>query len=328
MSASHAIGRRGLMATTLVPAALLPWPALAAYPDKPIRLVIGYAPGGMAGMLGPLLTERLTSILGQPVVLDFRPGANGMLGAENVAQGRPDGYSLLMAVNSLFAINPLLNPSSRFRPAESLTPIGMVMTSANLLFVNGRSGIRDVAGLIEEARANPGKLSYGSSGIGSSLHLSGELFKQMAGVDIAHVPYRGAGPALTDLVAGNVSFMFADTSAMSYVDSGALRAIAVTSAGRMPLVPQIPTVSESGLPGFAVDTWYSLAVANGTPAEIRQQLNAALRTILQDPELRRRIEGTGSVIATDPSPDYVWRRIREDSAKWRRVVEVAGLRVE
>lgn len=328
MPAPHALGRRSLLTASLLPMALPLGPALAAYPDKPVRLVIGYAPGGMAGMLGPLLTERLTPILGQPVVLDFRPGANGMLGAENVAQGRPDGYSLLMAVNSLFAINPLLNPDSRFRPAESLTPIGMVMTSANLLFVNGRSEIRDVAGLIAEARAHPGRLSYGSSGIGSSLHLSGELFKQMAGVDIAHVPYRGAGPALTDLVAGNVSFVFADTSAMSYVDSGALRAIAVTSAERMPLVPQIPTVSESGLPGFAVDTWYSLAVANGTPADILERLNAALRAILQDPELRRRIEQTGSVIAADPSPDYVQRRIREDSAKWRRVVETAGLRAE
>jgi tripartite-type tricarboxylate transporter receptor subunit TctC len=301
---------------------------LAAYPEKPVRLVIPYAPGGMGGLLGTLLSDRLGPVLGQPVVLDFKTGAGGIIGAESVAQARPDGYSVVMAVNSLFAVTPLLNPGLRFRPAEALMPVGMVMTSANLLLVNGRSEIRSVEDLIRTAKARPGRLTFGSSGIGSTIHLSGELLRQAAGVDIVHTPYRGMGPAMTDLVAGNISFMFADTSALSYLERGELRALAVTSAERLPLLPELPTVAEAGLPGFEVDTWYSLAVATGTPPDIVARLNAGLRTILADSELRRRIQGTGSIVATDLSPEFVTRRIHEDSVKWKRVVDAAGLRFD
>ena len=224
-------------------------PAVAAYPEKPIILIVPYSPGGMGTSFGNMVSAALTGSLGQNVLVDYRPGANGSLGAARVAKAAPDGYTLLMAVNSTMAINPNLYPKLPYDPLKDFAAVAMVYTNSNLLYVNAASPIRSVGDLIAAARANPGKLSFGSAGNGASSHLSGEMLKQLAKVDVVHVAYKGNNPALVDLMGGQVDFVFSDTSALPYVASGKLRALAVTGPKRL-AAADIPTMEEAGIEGL------------------------------------------------------------------------------
>jgi len=303
-------------------------PAAAAYPEKPITLVVPYAPGGLGTTFGNFVSEGLTPLLGQRVIVDFKPGANGGLGAAWVAKAPPDGYTLLMATNSTMAINPNLYQKQTYDPIKDFTSVGMVYTSANILVVNASSNIRSVKDLIAAARAQPGKLTFGSSGNGGTPHLSGEMFNQMAKVQMTHVPYKGAGPAMVDIMGGQIDMIFGDTSSLPHIAAGRLRGLAVTSATRLSVTPDLPTLQEEGLPGMVVTTWYSLMAPAGTPPEVAERVGRELAKLLQMPAARTRLKEIGVEPATDTSPQYLDRTLREDLAKWRKVISETGIKME
>ncbi|MDA7418996.1 tripartite tricarboxylate transporter substrate binding protein [Xenophilus arseniciresistens] len=304
------------------------WPALAAYPDKPIVLVVPYPPGGMGTTFGNIVSEALSPGLGQRIVVDYKPGANGALGAGQVAKAHPDGYTLLMAVNSTMAINPHLYSKLAFDPLRDFSPVSMIFTNANVLVVNAASPVRSVKALIAHARANPGKVNYGSAGNGSTPHLSGEMFRQLTGSPVVHVPYRGSGPAIVDLLAGQLDFLFVDTSVLPQVRAGKLRALAVTGPKRLGAAPELPTMEEEGVKGFVVDTWYSICAPAGTPPEAVRRLNEEIAKMLADPAVRRRMRDIGVDPAEDTSAAYLQRTIQADSARWKKFIQSTDIRLD
>jgi len=304
------------------------WPAFAAYPDKPITLIVPYAPGGMGSTFGNIVSEALSPGLGERIVVDYKPGANGALGAGYVAKAAPDGYTLLMAVNSTMAINPHLYSKLPFDPLKDFAPVSMIFTNANVLVVNASSPVRSVKDLVAYAKANPGKANYGSAGNGSTPHLSGEMFRQLTGAPVVHVPYRGSGPAIVDLLAGQLDFLFVDTSVLPQVRAGKLRALAVTGKKRLGVAPELPTMEEEGVKGFLVDTWYSLCAPAGTPPEAVKRLNAEVAKMLADPAVRQRMRDVGVDPAEDTSAAYLQSTIRADSARWKKFIQAAGIRLD
>ncbi|MGQ2995052.1 MULTISPECIES: Bug family tripartite tricarboxylate transporter substrate binding protein [unclassified Variovorax] len=302
--------------------------ACAAYPDKPITLVVPYSPGGMGSTFGNLMSEALSPALGQRVVVDYRPGANGGLGAALVAKAPADGYTLLMAVNSTMAINPAIYPKLQYDPIKDFSPVAMVYTSANVLMVNAKSPYRSVADLVSYAKANPGKLNYGSSGNGATPHLSGEMFRRMAGISINHVPYKGIGPAIVDLIGGQIELVFSDTSAMTQVTGGNLRALAVTGPSRLGMAPNLPTMQEQGFPGFSIRSWYSIAAPAGTPKAVVERLNAEIAKVVRSPEMRQRMKDIGVDPAEDTSVHYLDATTRADLAMWKKFVTEADIKLD
>jgi tripartite-type tricarboxylate transporter receptor subunit TctC len=313
---------------SLVLAAISTSNALAAWPDKPITLVVPYPPGGMGTTFGNLVSDYLTPALGQRVVVEFKPGANGALGAGYVAKAAPDGYTLLMAVNSTMTINPSLYPSLPFDPLKDFTPVSMVFTSANVLVVNAASPVRSVKDLIALAKEKPGRLFYGSAGNGSTTHLSGEMFRQLSGAPVAHVPYRGSAPAVVDLLGGQVDFLFVDTAVLPHVASGRLRALAVTGRKRLGVIPNLPTMEEEGVKGFYVDSWYSLAAPAGTPAEVIDRLNQEVGKMVRDPAVRERMKAVGVDPAEDTSAKYIDTIMRSDTARWKKFIQSTRIKVD
>lgn len=300
-------------------------PAFAAYPDKPIMLVVPYAPGGMGTNFGNLVSEALSPALGQRVVVEYKPGANGALGAGYAAKAPADGYTLLMAVNSTMTINPSLYSKLPFDPVKDFSPVSMIFTNANVLVVNASSPIKSVKDLIAYAKARPGHVNYGSAGNGSTPHLSGEMFRQLTGAPVVHVPYRGSGPAMIDLMGGQLDFLFVDTSVLTYVKAGKLRALAVTGKKRLGVAPEIPTMEEEGVKGFYVDTWYSLVAPAGTPADVVKRLNTEVAKMLADPAVRQRMKDMGVDPAEDTSAAYLEKVIQSDTARWKKFI--AGTRI-
>ena len=303
-------------------------PAWAVYPDKPVMLVVPYPPGGMGTTFGNMVSEAISPGLGQRVVVEYKPGANGALGAGFVAKAPADGYTLLMAVNSTMTINPSLYASLPFDPLKDYSPVSMVFTSSNVLVVNASSPVKSVKELIEYARARPGKVFYGSAGNGSTPHLSGEMFRQLSGVPVVHVPYRGAGPAISDLLGGQLDFMFVDTSVLTHVKAGRLRALAVTGKTRLGAAPEIPTMEEVGLKGFYIDTWYSLAAPAGTPPDVIERLNAEVAKMVASPAVRERMRGIGVDPATDTSAKYIDQIVRSDTARWKKFISGTRIRLD
>lgn len=295
-------------------------PAFAAYPDKPITLIVPYPPGGMGSTFGNMVSEALSPALGQRVVVDYRPGANGALGAGVVAKAAPDGYTLLMAVNSTMAINPSLYRSLPFDPLKDFSPVSMVFTSSNVLVVPADSPVKSVKDLVALAKSKPGKIFYGSAGNGSTPHLSGEMFRQVSGAPVVHVPYRGSGPAIVDLLGGQLDFMFVDTSVLPQVRAGKLRALAVTGRQRLGAAPELPTMAELGLKDFYIDTWYSIAAPAGTPPDVIEKLNAAVAAMVRDPAMQARMRAIGVDPATDTSAKYLDGIIRSDTARWKKFI--------
>jgi tripartite-type tricarboxylate transporter receptor subunit TctC len=309
--------------------ALAPGAASAAepvYPQKSIRLIIPFAPGGSNDIVGRMVGIQLQERLGQPVVIDNRGGAGGVLGTEMVARAAPDGYTLLI-VSVAFAFNPALYKLS-YDSIKSFSPIGMVGSGPNVLVVNPQLPVNSVKELIAYARANPGKLNLASAGVGSFQHLSGELFTRMAKIEMTHVPFKGGGPAMTDVIAGQSQVTIGSLIQMQgHIRSGRLKPLGVGSLKRNPTLPDVPSINESALPGYEAANWWGLVGPAGLPQAIVTRLNKELNASLASPEVLKRLEAEGAV-ATPMSPDEFGKVIVNDIARWGKVVREAGIKAE
>lgn len=297
-----------------------------AYPVKPMRLVVPASAGGTSDQLARVIAQSLAAAWGQPVVIENRPGAGGNVGFEFVAKSPPDGHTLLMASVS-FTSNPSLYSKAPFDAIRDFAPVTLLASSQNAVIVHPSVPARSVRDLIRVAKSMPRQINFSSSGIGTSQHLAGELFKAMAGVDMQHVPYKGSPQGLVALLSGEVSLMFNNLfTALPYVKDGRLRALAVTSARRSPAAPELPTIAESGLPGFDVSTWYGMLAPAATPPAVITKLNAEVVRILRQPETRER---AGSVVELIPgTPDQFAAHIRSEIAKWAGVIKRSGARAD
>jgi tripartite-type tricarboxylate transporter receptor subunit TctC len=298
------------------------------YPNKPIRLVVPFPAAGTTDILAREVGQRLTETLGQPVVIDNRPGAAGNLGTEIVAKSPADGYTLLMCTVSTHAINPGLYSKLNFDHIKDFAPVILVARVPNVLEVNPGVPVNTVADLIKLAKEKPGQLNFASSGSGTSIHLSGELFKTMTGVDMVHVPYKGSAPALADLIGGQVQLMFDNLpSSLQMIKAGKLRAVAVTSADRAPALPNVPTIAESGVPGFEATSWFGVVAPAGTPPEIVNRLNAEIDKWLKSPEAKEKLLAQGAA-AAGGTPEQFAAYIRSETDKWAKVIKASGAKVD
>jgi tripartite-type tricarboxylate transporter receptor subunit TctC len=296
-----------------------------AYPDRPIAMVVTFAAGGSSDVLARAVADAMSRGLGQQVAVDNRPGAGGHIGAEAVAHAAPDGYTILFGTNGTLGIGPALYKNLRYDPQHDLAPVGLLHKLPLLLIVNPSVPAKNLMELIDYARNNPGKLSFASAGVGSVSHLAGELFKEEAKIDILHVPYKGGGAAVTDLIAGRVSMMLETIpNALPLVRNGQMRAIGVTTIERSPLASDIPTLAESGLPGFDVSAWTGLFVPAGTPAAIVDRLNSETLKIANDPQYVALIHAMGTDVASS-APDAFGNFVRDDVARWTKVIDNAGI---
>jgi tripartite-type tricarboxylate transporter receptor subunit TctC len=304
-------------------------PAGAAdYPDHPVTLVVAFTPGGPSDLIARILGKKLEALLGQPFVIENRPGAGGNIAAEAVVHAAPDGYTLLMGNNSILATNASLYKKIGYDAEKDFAPISLVGSQANILVVNKDVPVKSMAELIALAKARPGKLNFASSGYGAAAHLAGELFKTRAGIDIVHVAYKGAAPALQDVIAGHVQMMFATAaSVVGHVKDGTVRPLAVTTLKRIAILPDIPTVDELGLAGFEATTWHGLVARTGTPAGVIETLAHATSTALQDPAVHKQLTDLG-VDIVGSSPREFSAYIAAEIPKWSAVVKAAGARLD
>lgn len=320
---------RFALATTLAFAALVPQIAIAqAYPAKPIRLIVPYAPGGATDIISRAAAIELSRTLGQVVTVDNRPGAGGNLGSEMAARSAPDGYTMLMTASSLHGITPFLYSKLTYDPNKDLVPVIVLAQFSNVLVVNPAVKANSVKELIALARAQPGKLAYASSGAGSSIHMSGEMFNHMLGLDITHIPYKGSGPAVTDLMGGQVQMMFDNIpSSISHIRSGKLRALATTGPKRAAALPDLPTMAEAGVPGYESGAWFGLAVPAGTPREIIDRLNAEGQKATKSPEFVKRMSDLGYEIVGG-TPVQMSEMIQDEIKRWGPIVKASGAKVD
>ena len=319
------IGRLAALACLLFAAAVA---HAQSYPAKPVRLVVPFPPGGATDILGRALAQKLSEQLGQQVIVDNKPGAGGTIGSDLVAKSPPDGYTLLMATTSTHSIAPSLYASLPYEPLRDFAPVAHVADSTNLLVVGLTVPAKDVRELIALAKAQPGGLNYGTSGSGTIVHLTAELFNSMAGTKMTHVPYKGTALAMPDVIRGQVTMIFDNiVSAQPHLKSGKVRALAISGAKRSPLAPDLPTVAESGLPGFASDTYFGLFAPAGTPKAIVDKLNADTNKVLAQPDFRERLASLGA----DPAggtPEQFAALIRSEREKWAKVVKESGAKAE
>jgi tripartite-type tricarboxylate transporter receptor subunit TctC len=307
-------------------AALLP--AMAAWPERPIRLIVAFPPGGGTDIVARLLAPALSQRLGQPITIDNRGGAGGNIGTYAAAHAAPDGYTLLMGNIAPNAINASTFKHLPYDPEKDFAPISLVAVTPNILVVNPSVPARSVPDLVALARAQPGALNFPSAGRGTSSHLAGELFNTMAGVQMVHVPYKGGGPAFTDLLGGQVQLFFATMpAAMPFVKAGKLRPLAVTSSQRSATLPDLPTIAESGLPGYSAVTWYGLLAPRGTPPEVVQRVSREINEILRLPATREQLVAQGFEPA-GTSPSEFAGFISAEIVKWGKVVKAAGMTPE
>jgi tripartite-type tricarboxylate transporter receptor subunit TctC len=306
-------------------------PALAraqAYPARPVRIVVTFPVGGAPDILARLIGGRLQEQWGQPVVVENKPGAGGNIGAESVARSPADGYTLVMGTVGTHAINASLYAKMPYDPVRDFAPVILVASTPNLLVVNNDVPARSVQELVALARQKPGMLHFGSPGVGTSVHVSGELFNTLAGVKTVHVPYKGRQFAIPDLMSGQIQFMFDNMpSALPVAREGKLRALAVTSAQRHPAAPDIPTMAESGLAGFEAMSWFAVYAPAGTPAEVVAKLNADINRVLALPDVREKLGGVGLDIAGG-TPGELGAYTRSELAKWATVVKASGARAD
>jgi len=302
-------------------------PASASYPDRIIRIVVPFAPGGGTDVIARTLAQEMAKDLGVSVIIENKPGAGTIIGTQAVSASEPDGYTLLMATFS-HAVNISLSAKLPYDPHRDFAAVALVARSFNFVVVNPKSAINSIADLIAAAKADPDKLSYGTYGTGTSAHLAGELFKNMAKVNLTTVPYKGAAPAITDLLGGQIQVMFTTVaSAASLIAGGQLRALAVTSAQRSPAFPQLPTVAEAGVPGYAAESWYGLYAPARTSADVIDRLNKSAAKAVESEAFRRLGVNEGLVMVARP-PEELDRYVRGEEERWRKVIEDAGIRME
>ncbi|MFC5866577.1 tripartite tricarboxylate transporter substrate binding protein [Aquincola agrisoli] len=300
--------------------------AADAYPSRMIRVIVPFTPGGGTDMVGRALIDDMSRELGQPMIIDNKPGAGTVIGSDMVAKAPPDGYTLLLTTSAL-AINDSLVKKLPYDTQKNFTGVGLICSGPNVLVTHPGSPYKTVQDVIQAAKANPGKLNYGSSGNGSAVHLAGELFKNLAKIDLTHVPYRGAGPAYNDLMGGQIDLVFGTAGGVAkLVDGGKMRAIAVTSAKRTPAYEGVPTIGET-VPGYEAEVWYALFAPAGTPPEALNRLNAALRKAAEAPAYRARLVNEGLNVAVN-SPQDMTRFLRAEEARWRKVVVEGNVSVD
>jgi tripartite-type tricarboxylate transporter receptor subunit TctC len=301
--------------------------AEAAYPDRVIKIVVPFAPGGGTDVIARTLAQEMAKNLGVNVVIENKPGAGTIIGTQAVAVSDPDGYTLLMGTFAN-AVNPSLNAKLPYDPQTDFAPVALVARSFNIVVVNPKSPIKSIADLIATAKAEPDKLSYGTFGIGTSAHLAGELFKNMAKVNLATIHYKGAAPAITDLIGGQIQLMFTTVaSAASLIESGQLRALAVTSAERSPAFPQLPTVAEAGVPGYAAESWYGLFAPVKTPPDVIDRLNKSAAAAVQSEVFKKLEVNEGLVMIAQPAAEFD-RYFHAEEERWRKLIQDAGIKVE
>ncbi len=300
--------------------ALAAVPAFGQYPAQPVRLIVPFAPGGSTDIFARLIAERAQAQLGQPMVVENRAGAAGNLGAEAVARATPDGHTVLMATTGVMAINNALYRNMTYDASKDLEPVLFVASITNVLIVPPGFPAKSVAELVAAAKKEPGRLSFASSGAGSSTHMSAELFKALSGTDILHVPYKGSGQAMPDLMSGRVTMMFENApGAVGHIRSGKVRALAQTGARRSPSLPDLPTVAESGVPGYESLSWSGIAAPAGTPRAVIEKLNRDLNAVLALPQMRQKLADQGAEVVGGPAEAFA-RHIHAEREKWSRLI--------
>ena len=303
-----------------------PWSmAQAKFPQRPVTLVVPTPPGGSTDFTARLIAEPLTRALGQSVIVDNKPGASGNIGNQFVARAKPDGYTLLMAYSGYQVGNPHLFKDTGWDPLKDFVPVAMVTRAPQVFAIHHAIPVNSLQELIAYAKKNPGKLNYASSGNGSIQHIAGELFKQLTGTFITHIPYRGSGPAVQDLLAGTVDlYVTTPASVVSHIKSGRLRALAVTSPKRLTSLPDVPTATEAGLKGYDLDSWFALYAPVGTTAAVVQQINAEVNKILQQPEIRKKAEDSGTSVEAF-TPTQLGEFTRKELDYWGGVIKSAKI---
>jgi len=301
---------------------------LAAYPDRPIRLIVAYPPGGGTDIIARLIAPELSKRLGQTITIENRGGASGNMGTEAAVNSAPNGYTLLMGNIGPNAINVSIFKKLPYHPEKDLAPISLVAITPNVLVANNNLSVKSIADLIAFAKSSPGKINYPSAGAGTSSHLAGVLFSSIANVDMVHVPYKGGGLAMNDLLGGQVDIFFATMpAAMPFIKSGKLKTLAVTSEKRSVVLPNVPTIAESGMPGYSASTWYGIYAPKGTPADIVQKIHEATVEVLKIPELREQLIQRGFEPIGN-TPDQFASFISSEITKWAKVVKIAGIEPE
>jgi tripartite-type tricarboxylate transporter receptor subunit TctC len=299
-----------------------------AYPDRAITLVIPFAPGGSTSIVGRVIADKMSELLGEKIIVDNRPGAGGTVGTKAVAKSDPDGYTILLGYTGTLAIGPALYQNAGYDPRRDFAPIGMIGNAPNSLVVHPSFPATSVAELIAYAKANPGKVNFGSAGAGTVSHITGEYFALAAGITLVHIPYKGTGPALTDLLGGHIPMAFAPIPAThANVSAGLLRALAVTSLARSGLLPEVPTIAEAGLSGFDASLYYGLVAPAGTPSPIIDKLNAILRVALDSDDVKQHLTQDGTAI-TPSTPEQYAAFIEKDATKWAQLVKDSGAKQE
>ncbi len=319
--------RRALIAVAAFSSIVATSAAAQTYPDKPVRLVVPYAAGAAADQLARAVGERLGQSMGQPVIVDNRSGAGGSLGADNVAKSPADGYSIVLGTDATHATNPFLYKKLPYDPQKDFTPIAPAAVNHIVLVVNPSLPVKTVSELIAYAKANPGKLSFGSSGTGSAHHLAGALLNQMAGIDMLHVPYKGGGPALTDLIGNTIPVLFASmATAKPHIDSGKIRAIAMVEDKRFHGLPNLPTIGET-VKGYAIASWFAFFGPAGLPLPVVAKLNTEINKALSQPALRETLENAG-MSATGGTPEELAALVKSELARREQLVKAAGIKPE
>jgi tripartite-type tricarboxylate transporter receptor subunit TctC len=314
----------GLLTAIAAATALFAGPAHAAFPDKPLTLIVPFPAGGATDAMARLAAERLGRQLGQTIVVDNRAGAGGTIAADAAKHAAPDGYTLLFATTGTMAINPYIYKRLKYDPLKDFAPIGSIAASGNVLVVDPQVKATSVKELIALAKSQPGKLTYASAGIGSSSHLSGALFAKAAGIDLLHVPYKGSAPALSDFLGGRIDMMLDTASThMPNVKAGKVRVLAVTSARRMATLPNVPTMAEAGLPGYDVTIWYGIVAPAAIPAPVKATLEKALTAALAEPDMVKALAGLDAEPMVRSSADFS-AFIRTEMTKWRATTSAAG----
>ena len=316
----------GLLATAALSSGLATTAAQAqpAFPSRPLSIIVPFAAGGATDILARIVGQALSTEIGQSVIIENRPGAGGNIGGQLAAKANPDGHTLFMGAVGTHAINPSLYKKMPYDPIKDLAPLTRVANVPNLLVANPQQPFKTVQELIAYAKAHPGKVNFGSSGNGTSIHLSGEMFSHMAKVDIVHVPYKGSAPAMNDLLGNQIAIMFDNMpSALQYVRAGKLNALGVTSAKRSPELPNVPTIAEAGVPGYEASSWFGLFVPAATPAPVQAKLHAALVKVLAQPDVKKRMADQGAEVVSE-KPEQFAAFIQAESRKWGQVVRASG----